>query len=67
MPKARAIYQVGERVEIYTGEKTLTRLLKVSSGAKNGRVRVTILFQACDPSICRPPEELTVSAELTRG
>lgn len=61
-PKPRVVYQ-GERVEVYSGDQVLRLNLRVDP-ARRGRVTATVRFQACDPTICRPAEELVVSADL---
>ena len=66
-PKARTVY-LDERVEVYSGEQVLKRTLKVASSLKEKVVvKATIRFQACDPEICRPPEETKATAEFLPG
>lgn len=63
-PKPRPVYQ-DERVEIYTGEQVLRRGLRLSSTASAAeKIIATIRFQACDPTVCRPPEEITAAVNL---
>lgn len=59
-PKPRVVYQ-DERAEIYAGELTLRRALRVAPGCE-GVVTATIRFQACDPTVCRPEEEIEAVA-----
>lgn len=62
-PKPRTIYQ-GEKVEVYVGDQILTRMLRIEP-APGGEITVnaTVHYQACDPQICLPSEEIRVSAK----
>jgi hypothetical protein len=61
-PKPRAFYRE-ERVEVYAGDQVLRKNVRTKVDATGaGKVVAKIRFQACDPTICRPPEEISVTA-----
>lgn len=65
-PEPRVVYQ-DEKVEIYVGNQVLTRALKVApSFSGDLTVNALVRYQACDPSVCMPAEEVRISAKMER-
>jgi hypothetical protein len=63
-PKPRVVYQ-DERAEVLSGSVRFQRPLQIAAAPTGDAViTVTVLFQACDPTVCRPPEEVRVSVKL---
>jgi hypothetical protein len=65
-PTPRVVYQ-DEKVEIYVGDQVLTRTLKIDpSFSGELTVNARVRYQACDPSVCMPADEVRVAAKMER-
>jgi hypothetical protein len=55
-----------EKLSVYSGDFTITAVVKASPTAANGRYPVTgeLRFQACDRSACYPPRSIPVKFEV---
>ena len=62
-PKPEIAYE-GREIEIYTGTRTFTRKLKITSATGEVKLRVTVSYQACTAEFCGPPETEEASAVL---
>jgi hypothetical protein len=56
-----------EKLSVYSGDFTITTVIKASSKATNGTYPVSgkLHFQACDRSACYPPKSIPVKFEVT--
>ena len=56
-----------EKLSVYSGDFSITAVLKASAKAASGNYPVTgeLRFQACDRSACYPPRSIPVKFEVT--
>ena len=56
-----------EKLSVYSGDFTITAVVKAQAKAANGNYPVTgeLRFQACDRSACYPPRSIPVKFEVT--
>lgn len=60
-------FSPNEKLSVYSGDFTITTLVKASPKATNGTYPVSgeLHFQACDRSACYPPKSIPVKFEIT--
>ena len=65
-PPASELYESDPSILVYKDDVTFEHDLIVTAGAPVGTqtANVKLRFQACDPYICLPPEEVELSAEI---
>ncbi len=66
LPKA-VIHGTGEFLSwVYRGDVVFRRELRITKDVRPGKVGVscTVRYQACDPSVCRPPTKVKLTATV---
>jgi hypothetical protein len=60
-------FSPNEKLSVYSGDFTITAVIKASPKATNGTYPVSgeLHFQACDRSACYPPKSIPVKFEIT--
>lgn len=62
-PKPEIVYE-GRAIEIYTGQQTFTRELKITTASNEVTFRVEVSYQACTAEFCGPPETVEATTVL---
>ena len=55
------ITSIGKEISTYENQLEVKIPLKVAKNASNGKVEGTIRYQACDSSVCYPPDKISFS------